>query len=72
MKNLNDILSELQAIDQTSLENAVGAINQAITDLQAFIAAQPAPMSDPVASVVTTVTTVGGVATPVTVFPPQA
>ena len=43
MKTLNDILSELQAVDQTSLDGVVAAIGTCVTDLQAFIAAQSAP-----------------------------
>jgi hypothetical protein len=68
MKNLNDIVSELQAVDTTALDSVVAAIAQAVTDLQAVIAATPAtPAADPIATVV--VTTAGGV---VTTCVPQA
>lgn len=68
MKQLSDILAELQAADKTELDNASAAIEQAASDLQNFISAQgqsttpsTAPTADPIATVV--VTTVGGVVT---------
>jgi hypothetical protein len=66
-KTLPEILTEVQAVDTTSLDSVVAALAQVATDLQAVIAATPAPTADPVATVV--VTTASGV---VTTCVPQA
>ena len=50
MKSIQDIIAELQAVDQTSLENSVAALNAAIADLQAFVT----PSTDPITSVTVT------------------
>lgn len=64
MKTLQNIIEELQALDQTELDNVVAGLTQAITDLQAVAGATTA--ADPIATIVAT--TVGGVAS---TFVPQ-
>ena len=64
MKSLNDIITELQAVDKTELDQASAAIDQAVADLQALAGAAPA--TDPIATIVAT--TVGGVSS---TFVPQ-
>lgn len=64
MKSLQDIITELQAVDKTELDLASAAIDQAVTDLQALAGATPA--ADPIATIVAT--TLGGVAS---TFVPQ-
>jgi hypothetical protein len=50
MPTLQSVLAEAQAIDTTQLEGVPAAVAQIITDLQALIAAAPAPAADPVVS----------------------
>jgi hypothetical protein len=50
MKTLPEIVAELQALDTTVLDSLVAGLNQAITDLQAFVVSAV----DPVVSVTTT------------------
>ena len=64
MKTLQDILSELEAVEKTELDTVVSAIDQAVADLQALAGAAPA--ADPIATIVAT--TVGGVSS---TFVPQ-
>ena len=55
MRTLQEILAEVQAIDATSVDAVQAAVAQIVTDLQAQIDAQAAPVvSDPVVSVTTT------------------
>jgi hypothetical protein len=63
MKQISDIVTELQALDTTALDAVVAGVTQAIADLQAFTA----PAADPVVSITTT-TESGATAT----FVPQA
>ena len=51
--NLTDILTEVQALETTSLKDLEVATAKVITDLTDFIAAQvpPSPVSDPVVEV---------------------
>ena len=50
MKSLNDIITELQAVDKTELDQASAAIDQAVADLQALAGAAPAA-ADPIVTI---------------------
>ena len=67
MKQLPEILPELQALATVTEDQFETALAAVVTDVQALIAAAPATVADPVATVV--VTTVAGV---VTTCVPQA
>lgn len=44
---IQDIITELQAVEKTELDQVVAALEKAVTDLQGL----PAPSADPVATV---------------------
>lgn len=54
MKTLQDVLTELQAVDTTELTGVVLAIKQTVTDLQAIIAATPGTTAPTVMGVTVT------------------
>lgn len=61
-KTLDQVAADLQAIDKTELDQVVAAVDQAVVDIQAIIAAGvPVESADPIATAV--ITTKGGVVT---------
>lgn len=54
MKDIKDILVELQGLETTTVEGLQAAVVQTVTDLQAFVDAMtpaPAPVVDPIVRV---------------------